>query len=189
MLSVCAVFFVLFLKFHSVTLFKLHYVHVTFFSRRFLITLQFFRVALFSCSTIFVFHFLLVTLFLCCTFPYCTPFMFCYFFQFSCFLRAILFSCCTHSFHVLLFPSCTFLYSLFWTFFILHYFHAAFIFRVALFSCCSYLSCCTIFILNFLRVALFSYCTVVHESFQNRFSVKKLWIDCLFFICCVKPET
>ena len=113
--------------------------------------------------------------------------MFRYFFYFSCFLRATLFSCCTflvlHSFHVALSSCCIR--------FILHFS------RVVIFSCCSFsllhylyaaYLCCTLFMLNFLhvfmlkflRVALFSYCTVMREFFQNRFSVENFGVFLLF---------
>ena len=141
---------------------------VAFLSRCNFFVLHYFLVALFSCSTSFSLHSFYVALFR-------IALLSCFAISFSFHVFFVL-----YFFHVArtLFMSCYFQVALFCTLyfglFSLHYFHAAFIFRVALFSCCSYLSCCTIFILNFLRVALFSYCTVVHESFQNRFSVKKL---------------
>ena len=129
--------------------------------------MHFFRGALFSCSSFFVFHCFHCALSLCCTFSCCA------------------FSWCTLSmlqfFHI----------GLFWYFAISFAFHVFFVlhlFHVALFSCC----CFSVFLYShaaYLRW-LFSCCAVsILHSFYVQcpaWIIRKPQSDCIFFMCCVK---
>ena len=175
-LFVCALLLVTFF-FWNFTL-SLNFVHVAICPCYFFLTLHFFRVAFFSCSTFlccifFTLHSFCVALFRIALFScIAISFVFHVFFV-LCFFHVALFLCCTllilhflfvaffsycifpvlHSFHVAIFPCCT----VYMLLFLLHSFHAELSsrFHVELFSCC------TLFVLH------------CHAwIFQNRFSVE-----------------
>ena len=190
------------------TVFIFCYFQCTFFARVALFScctffvLHLFMLHSFYVALFFVLHFLHVAFVTCCTFPYRTLSIFRYACHFLFFLRAVLLSCFTffvlhsfcvalftcymfsvmHFFYVLLFPCCNFfciaLFSCY-TFFMLLFS------RVALFSC-SFFSYCTILMLFFF-VPLFSCCTVIRKFFSEQIFCRKLWSDCLFFMCTVNP--